>query len=237
MIRIAISADIGGYQNYATLISSILRRTMFPVHVRCWCREFLPESFEQGHLNVEFFPAIEEVSGKYPGSSGPSAYDRLLVIRDCPDWDRCLIMDYDQVTYCDLAPLFELDLGDHLLAAHMQGEGVDMEYAMRVWLKRPFPEGWEYVANHPYFLMPPLLNLAEMRKSGTWQKFQDAQASAATTREPVHVEIKSGGAPVNPFRYDAIQGTISIDENPSPSVGGKATVHSATLKVRVVQRE
>ncbi len=177
MIRVAISSDIRGFEISATLIASVMRRASVPVHIRCWCRGFLPESFEQANLNVEFFPAIQEVSGKYPGSSGPSAYDRLLVIRDCPDWDRCLIMDYDQVTYCDLAPLFELDLGDHLLAAHMQGEGVDMEYAMRVWLKRPFPKGWEHVAKHPYFLMPPLLNLAELRKSGTWQKFQDAHAA------------------------------------------------------------
>lgn len=177
MIRLALSTDAKGHPYHATLIASILRRTKRVVHVRCWCRGFLPESFEKGLLKVEFLPAEEEVTGKYPTSSGPAAYDRLLVIRDCPDWDRCMVMDYDQLVLCDMGPLFDMDLGDHLLAAHMQGPGVDMDYAMRVWLKRPIPEGWEHVAKHPYFLMPPLLNLKAMRETGTWETFLAAHAA------------------------------------------------------------
>lgn len=174
MIKIAISTDYSGYKFNATLLASIARRASKNVFVRCWCRGFLPESFVAEKLTVEFLPTNEPVTGRYPQSSGPSAYDRLLVIRDCLDWDRSLIMDYDQVVFCDLAPLFELDMGDHLLAAHLQGPGVDMDYAMRAWLQRPFPSNWEHVARYPYFLMPPMLNLAEMRRSGTWEKFQAA---------------------------------------------------------------
>lgn len=177
MIRLALSTDARGHSYHATLIASILRRTELPVHVRCWCRGFLPDSFESGPLKVEFLAADKEVTGKYPRNSGPAAYDRLLVIRDCPDWDRCMVMDCDQLVLCDLAPLFEMDLGDHLLAAHMQGPGVDIDYAMRVWLKRPIPEGWEHVKGHPYFLMPPMLNLKAMREAGTWEAFLAAHAA------------------------------------------------------------
>ena len=177
MITLALSTDERGFAYNATLIASILRRTARAVWERCWCRGFLPESFETGRLRVEFLPAVEAVTGRYPGSSGPAAYDRLLVIRDCPDWDRCMVMDYDQLVLCDMGPLFELDMGDHLLAAHMQGPGVDMAYAMRVWLKRPMPEGWEHVAGHPYFLMPPLMNLKAMREAGTWKHFLKAHAA------------------------------------------------------------
>jgi hypothetical protein len=116
MINIALSTDQRGFAINATLIASILRRASRPVHVRCWCRGFLAESFETGPLKVEFLAASGEAPGKYPLLSGPAAYDRLLVIRDCPDWDRCMVMDYDQLVLCDLAPLFDLDLGDHLLA-------------------------------------------------------------------------------------------------------------------------
>jgi hypothetical protein len=177
LITLALSTDERGFAINATLIASILRRTERAVWVRCWCRGFLPESFETGRLRVEFLPAVEEVTGRYPGTSGPAAYDRLLVIRDCPDWDRCMVMDYDQLVLCDLAPVFELELGDHLLAAHLQGPGVDMAYAMRVWLKRPMPTGWEHVASHPYFLMPPMLNLKAMRDAGTWENFLRAHAA------------------------------------------------------------
>jgi hypothetical protein len=126
-ISLALSTDAKGHSYHATLLASILRRTPLPVHVRSWCRVFLPESFETGALKVEFIPVVEEVTGKYPGSSGPAAYDRLLVIGDGPDWDQCMVMDCDQ-----LALLFSMELGDYLLAAHMQGPGVDMDYAMRV---------------------------------------------------------------------------------------------------------
>ncbi len=177
VIRIALSTDARGHAPHATLIASILRRTALPVHVRCWCRGFSPESFESGRLKVEFIRTDEEVTGRFPGQSGPAAYDRLRVIRDCPDWDRCMVMDHDQLVLCDMAPLFHMDLGGHLLAAHMQGPGVDMAYAMRVWLKRPIPDGWEHCAANPYFLMPPLLNLAAMREAGTWGKFLAAHAA------------------------------------------------------------
>jgi histo-blood group ABO system transferase len=177
MIRIALSTDAKGHPQHATLIASILRRTNHPVHVRCWCRGFLPESFETGPVKVEFIHTDEEVTGKFPGYVGPAVFDRLRVIRDATDWDKCLIMDYDQLALCDLAPLFDLDLGDHLLAAKMQGPGVDMAYAMKTWIKRPLPEGWDHVAEYPYFSMGPLLNLKAMREAGTWDKLMAAHAA------------------------------------------------------------
>ncbi len=177
MIRIALSTDAKGHPYHATLIASILRRTALPVHVRCWCRGFSPESFASGRLKVEFIRTDEEVTGKFPGYVGPAVFDRLRVIRDAEDWDKCLIMDYDQLALCDLAPLFEIELGDSLLAAKMQGPGVDMAYAMREWIKRPFPEGWEHVAGYPYFSMGPLLNLKAMREAGTWDKLMAAHAA------------------------------------------------------------
>ncbi|MGC4014579.1 MAG: glycosyltransferase [Luteolibacter sp.] len=176
-LRIALSTDAKGHAYHATLIASILRRTAHPVHVRCWCRGFAPESFEVGPLKVEFIPTDEEVTGKFPSYVGPAVFDRLRVIRDATDWDKCLIMDYDQLALCDLAPLFELDLGDNLLAAKMQGPKVNMAYAMETWIKRPLPEGWEHVADYPYFSMGPLLNLKAMREAGTWETLLAAHAA------------------------------------------------------------
>lgn len=176
-LNLALSTDANGHPYHATLIASILRRTSMPVHVRCWCRGFLPESFETGPLKVEFIAADEEVTGKFPSYVGPAVFDRLRVIQHSTDWDRCLIMDYDQLALCDLAPLFDMELGDHLLAAKMQGPGVNMAHAMREWIKRPFPAGWEHVADYPYFSMGPLLNLKAMRESGTWEKLLAAHAA------------------------------------------------------------
>ena len=63
LITLAISTDERGFAYNATLIASILRRTGRAVWVRCWCRGFLPESFETGRLRVEFRPAVEDVTG------------------------------------------------------------------------------------------------------------------------------------------------------------------------------
>jgi hypothetical protein len=52
-LNIALSTDARGHEYNATLIASILRRTAWDVHVRCWCVGFLPESFEVGKLKVE----------------------------------------------------------------------------------------------------------------------------------------------------------------------------------------
>ena len=191
-LNIALSTDAKGHPYHATLLASILRRTAAAVYVRCWCRGFWADSFESGRLRVEFLPAMDDVTGRFPGTSGPAAFDRMLVIRDCPDWDRCMVMDCDQLVLCDLDPLFDLDLADHLLAAHMQGHGVDMAYAMRVWLKRPFPDGWEHVASHPYFLMPPMLNLKAMREAGTWNTFLQAHAAFGAD-EQLSLTAATGG--------------------------------------------
>jgi hypothetical protein len=203
MTRLVLSTDTKGHPYLATLIASIFRRTSLSVHVRCWCRGFLPESFETARLKVEFLPALDEVTGRYPGTSGPAAYDRLLVIRDCPDWDLCMVMDYDQLLLCDLAPLFEMDLGDHLLAAQMQGPGADMAYAMRVRLKRPIPEGWEHLAKHPYFLMPSRLTLKAMREAGAWENFLKAHPPSEPT----------SSFPSRQRRKEAYQSTTNIPKH------------------------
>ena len=191
-LNIALSTDARGHDYHAALIASIIRRSSLPVHVRCWCRGFLPASFESGPLKVEFLEAKGEVKGRFPGNVGPAVFDRLRVIDEADDWDRCLIMDYDQVALCDLAPLYTMDMGDALLAAKMQGPGVDMAYAMRQWVRKPIPAGWEHVAAYPYFSMGPLLNLRAMREAGTWDTLLAAQ-EAFQVDEQLALTAATGG--------------------------------------------
>lgn len=177
MINLALSSDPGGFSQSATLIASLARRTNLKIHVTHYCRGFRAQSFESKNLKVDFYHTEDLVIGRYPTHVTEAVFDRLRVIRDCPDWDRCLVMDYDQLVLTDLWPLYSMDLGDHLLAARMHGPGVDMNYAMRVWRNEPMPEGWEHVARYPYFTMGPLLNLAAMREAGTWEKLMAAHAA------------------------------------------------------------
>src|SRR5262245_20202000 len=102
-LTIAFSSDLRGFARNATVIASVLRRTSARLWVKFVCQKFLPPSFETGRLKVEFIPADKERTGRYPGYVGSAVFDRLQVIRDAVEWDRCLIMDHDQVALCDLA--------------------------------------------------------------------------------------------------------------------------------------
>jgi lipopolysaccharide biosynthesis glycosyltransferase len=175
MIRITISSDAKGHGNSATLIASILRRTQVPVHVRCWCRGYLPMSFQQGPLKVEFFPAEEEVTGVYPGHVNPAVFDRLRVIRDGADWDRCLVMDHDMIVLCDLAPYFKEDFDGHLLMGRLFGPGNTLGLQMQ--RRGGLPAEWKHAEEHPYFFMGPMMNLAAMRAEGIWETLLEAHAA------------------------------------------------------------
>jgi hypothetical protein len=175
MIRITISSDAKGHGNSATLIASILRRTAAPVHVRCWCRGYLPGSFESGRLKVEFFGAEEEVTGRYPGHVNAAVFDRLRVIRDGKDWDRCLVMDHDMIALCDLAPYFVEDFEGNLLMGRLFGPGNTLGLQMRQ--RGGLPEDWRHAEDHPYFFMGPMINLTAMRAEGTWETLLAAHAA------------------------------------------------------------
>ncbi len=113
MLKIALSSDARGHAYSATLLASILRRTAQPVWVRYWCRGFLPESFTSGPLRVEFIRTEEAVTGRYPGHVNQAVFDRLRVIRDGTDWDRCLIMDHDDYFSRERYMLREPELKSH----------------------------------------------------------------------------------------------------------------------------
>lgn len=175
MITIAISSDAKGHGNSATLLASILRRTRERVWVRCWCRGYSPVSFETGRLKVEFIGAEEAVTGRYPGHVNEAVFDRLRVIRDCPDWERCLVMDHDMAVLCDLAEYFAEDFEGNLLMGRLFGPGntLGLQMARRGGL----PEGWLHAEGYPYFYMGPMMNLAAMREEGIWEKLLAAHAA------------------------------------------------------------
>ena len=167
-INIALSSDARGYSAHATLLASILRRTRRKVWIKYWCRDFLPENFEVGQLKVEFFNVVNERDGVYPGHVTPAVFDRLEVIREAPEWERCLVMDYDMLVTCDLGEYFDEEFEGNLLMGRLWD--AKLSDAQILWRGAEFPEEWEHTKDYPYFYMGPMMNLAAMRKAGTWDK-------------------------------------------------------------------
>lgn len=175
MIHIALSTDLKGFAYCATLIASIARRTTSNIHIKCWCRKFLPKSFEVRHLKVDFFRQDEEIGGSYPGHVPGAVFDRLRVIPEATDWERCLIMDHDMIVLCDLADYFAEDFEGNLLMGRLFGEGNTL--GLQVSQRGGLPEAWKDTSWHPYFYMGPMMNLKMMREVGTWEKLLDAHSA------------------------------------------------------------
>lgn len=175
MIHVALSTDLRGFSYCATLIASIARRASKPIHIKCWCRKFLPESFKVGSLRVDFIQQDEEIGGSYPGHVPGAVFDRLRVIPEALEWERCLIMDHDMVVLCDLAPYFEEDFEGNLLMGRLFGPGNTLGF--QVAQRGGLPPEWQHTLNHPYFYMGPMMNLTAMRQRRTWEKLIAAHAA------------------------------------------------------------
>lgn len=163
-----MATDARGFDPNATTIASALRHTSRRVHVRLFLRGMDAASFSTGRLTVEFLPVTEGLAGSIPSHVTQSTFDRLLVLRDCPDWDRALILDYDQLVLCDLAPLFDMPMDGNLLAARLWNKSLGE--AARDWFGRSLPEQFSDAAKGPFFYMGPLLDLNAARCATLWEK-------------------------------------------------------------------
>lgn len=168
-ITLVISTDAEGFRRNSTLIASTVRRTERLVWVRCYTRGFEEKSFAVRNLWVDFVRADDAVTGRYPGHVPVAVFDRLRVMRDETEWDRCLVLDHDMVCLSDLGAYFDEDFEGNLLMGRLFGPGNTLGLQMQG--RGGLPEALAHTADHPYFFMGPMLNLAQMREENTWETF------------------------------------------------------------------
>lgn len=121
---------------------------------------------------TEFFRTDAARKGQFPRHVGNAVFDRLQVIRDASDWNRCLIMDHDMLALCDLAPYFKQSFDGNLLMGRMFGPENTLGFQMTG--RGELPHKLKHAENYPYFYMGPMMNLKAMRKEGTWEKLLQA---------------------------------------------------------------
>ncbi len=167
-VCLAMASDAHGFAQNATVIASVMRHTDRPVHVRMWLRRMTAESFKCGRLQVDFLPSERGLSGQVPQHVSQSTFDRLLVLRDCPDWSRALILDYDQLVLRDAGELFDMAMDGQILAGRLWHQTLGK--AAWEWFGRKLPEKWRHCEGYPFFYMGPLLDLTAARAAGLWEK-------------------------------------------------------------------
>jgi hypothetical protein len=163
-INLVFSTDEKAFEVNATMLHSIIRRTKHPVHVIGYCRNFAPESFSARNLTVEFVETSSEPGGNFPWWCNSCAFDRFYILRDHPaHWDRCWIMDYDNLAMTDLSEVYFDDFEGNLVMA--------CSYHTRLGGNCRLPAELHHCAGFEYYMMGPILNLALTRSAGTWEKF------------------------------------------------------------------
>jgi len=107
-INVLLGGDEKSEEVSPTLINSINKSTPRSVHIRILCRGWVRESFHTGKLKVEFIAYDGGV--KTPAGHQSSANDKLLYLRNLHDWDRCLILGWDQLVVGPIEDLYDIEL-------------------------------------------------------------------------------------------------------------------------------
>lgn len=196
---IVMGSDARGLEPNATVIASLLAHTQGPVWVRLFSRDVAPVVVESGRLKLEVIETPEELrlEGGMPGHVNPGgAFDRLAAITHCTDWERALVLDYDQLVVGDPGWLFDLEFGDRLVAARMF-EGLDLREGSRQWFGRELPGRWTACGSYRFFYFGPLLHLTALRRDGIYERIREFQNEAGTEEQiALHVGCQDRVMPV-----------------------------------------
>ncbi len=161
-----MATDASGLEPNATVLNSLRLNCSGFINVRIFVRDLPAVKIELRDMTIEFIVTPEELrmDGRFPShiTSGP-AFDRLAAIEYCDDWDRALILDYDQLVMGDLSELFAFEMGDALAAGRIWK--LNLAEASREWFGHRLPYIWQHCSDYKFLLFGPLLNLHELRKS------------------------------------------------------------------------
>jgi lipopolysaccharide biosynthesis glycosyltransferase/predicted O-methyltransferase YrrM len=172
-LRVVLGSNAAGIEPNATLLASLLHHTLGTVHVRIFSRDLQEIRLESGRLTLEVIRTPDElrVEGRAEAHGhSAAAFDRLAAIKICTDWDRAVVFDYDQVVVGDPSELFAMELGDALAAVRLW-PGVTLGRVCGEWWgSKVLDDRWRECQTYRFFHMAPVLNLAAMRKAGTYER-------------------------------------------------------------------
>jgi len=169
--KIILGTDNKGLEPHATLVASILRRSSVPIHIRCYYRgSDKPSDFTayQGWLKVEFLDVVNPLVGTIPAHITLPCFDRVSGVRDFTDWDKALMLDWDQLCLMDVAEFFKQDMGDNLMAARLDEETIIK--AASEWFQRQLPSDLSHLYEAKWPWLGCMFNLSQMRAENTWEK-------------------------------------------------------------------
>ncbi len=205
-INLVFSTDQAALAAHATMLHSIVRRTKHPVHARGYCRGFLPESFHAGNLLVEFVRTDEDRGGSFPWWSNSCAFDRLGILTDHPEhWDRCWIMDHDQIATADLAEVYFDDFDGNLVMACSYGHKLRATCAI--------PDQITADGEHEFYMMGPILNLLAARKEGLWERLLERHRQIGSDEQKSLVAATGGRLKVLEKRWNRVVYLGNLDRD------------------------
>ncbi|WP_338285160.1 hypothetical protein [Luteolibacter sp. LG18] len=182
----------------AVTIHSIVRRTLHPVHVRCYFRGEPPADFHAANLLVEFI-AVRPARI----AEGLPSYDGLEILRDHPqEWDRCWLMDSDHLMTADPAAVYF----DDMRGCQVMASTVGIKLGTCWDIRDPSRE-------HEIFSNCPILNLIETGHADTWSRIDELRRVQRVNGHHSLVSVAGGSLRVLPDRWGRAVYVNDIDRD------------------------
>lgn len=168
-MNLVISSDEKHFEQAATVIASIVRRAKRPIVVLYYLRGApLPAPIRTRLLEVEFRAPTKNYTGNLPNHVSSAAFDRLSVIEDKPEWERCFLLDTDQLALKDVSSIYDVLFEGQLVAARTGGTNAQIS---EWWFHQAWPDGAPD-PDQPCPWFSAVLNLTELRKIQAIKKFE-----------------------------------------------------------------
>lgn len=186
MLDLVCAADERFLPHAAVLMLSVIEKTSMPVRVHFLHQDglsgdmllALQKMLDAKGAGLKTYGISDALVRERIGESRPYSYwYRLLFPELAPDLDRALYLDCDVIVVDDLAPLWQMDIGDHLWGAVCNPLYPSMDHWPLTELG--LPSLAEYV-NSGVLLM----NLAQMRAEGVVEKIRGYVAERPKIRCP-----------------------------------------------------
>lgn len=172
-VTIVMASDVRGIIPNATTIASVLRNTDRDVHVRMFSRDFKDQKIRHDRLVLEIIntPDKFRLDGSLPNHIATGeAYDRITALAGYTDWERALILDYDQVVVGNIDFLFDVDFEESLFAGVNLNKS--LKFASEKWFHEEVHPDYVNTSNYSVYAFGVLLNLTQFHKEDIFNIFQ-----------------------------------------------------------------
>jgi len=210
-LRVVMSGDLVALPVLATCIGSLVRHSARErVEVDVYTRAAaLPDDVETDGLRVHFRRpprAVECNLGRLPSEM----FDRLWVMEDRQEWDRCLVWDWDMVAVGGVDAMYDVEMAGRYGAYVVSPKGAT--YLGNKWVKRGAWAREMPGVEQVYFRFGGVMNLDECRRGKIMERMLVWAHGGSTEQALLASAMEGNYAPLE-TKFNALPAIEEIPED------------------------